>query len=358
MNRKDKIMKVAVDISPLSSGHKVRGVGQYVRQLKDSLESSDSIHEFIFITNLRQAGGSDVLHIPYFDPFIRHLPFIKRIPTVVTIHDLTPIKFSSHFPVGVKGNTIWHINRRIASSMDAIITDSESSSKDVVDIIKTSRTKVHTVHLAPAKEFNSRPLTKDQRGLLKKFNLPEKFVLYVGDVTWNKNVPRIIEACIKAEVPIVVAGKAIANTDYDRSHPWNYDLVSAQKLLDGYENAVVLGFVTDEELRALYKEAVVLLFPSLYEGFGLPVVEAMASSCPVITSQEGSLAEVGGNAVYYVDPYSVESISDGIRDVFDSKSVQSQLKKSGLAQSAKFTWKKTTDETISIYEKAVVDRSL
>lgn len=349
-------MKIVIDISPLESGHKVRGVGFYVKYLKQALERVNTIHELDFVTDLDQAKNADILHIPYFDPFARHLPLIKRIPTIITIHDLTPIKFPSHFPVGMKGSAIWQVNKRLALSMDAIITDSDCSSKDVVEIIKASSDKVHTVYLAASEEFRMKVSSKQQKVVRKKFNLPEKYVFYVGDVTWNKNVPRIVEASIKADVPIVIAGKAIANREYDRSHPWNYDLAQAQKLLDGYEKAFVLGFVTDEELKVLYNMATALLFPSLYEGFGLPVVEAMASSCPVITAMVGSLPEVGGKAVYYVDPYNVDSIADGISDVFESKSLQNQLKKSGLIQSEKFSWDKTALGTIDVYEKVLLGK--
>ena len=96
-------MKIAIDISPLESGHKVRGVGFYVKYLKEALERYNTIHNLRFITDLADAKGADILHVPYFDPFFRHLPFFKSLPIVLTVHDLTPIKFSAHFPVGLKG---------------------------------------------------------------------------------------------------------------------------------------------------------------------------------------------------------------------------------------------------------------
>ncbi len=352
-------MKIALDISPLSSGHKVRGVGFYVKYLMEALVKHDSLHEYQFFNTISEVKSADIIHIPYFDPFFRHLPILKKAPTVITIHDLTPIKFPSQFPVGMKGSALWQVNKRLALLSSAIITDSNSSTNDVIELMGARRERVHTVYLAPGDQYSSRATSSLQiKDLIKKYRLPKDFVLYVGDVTWNKNLPRIVEAVIKARIPLVLVGKAIANTDFDRSHPWNADLLAVQKLIHGNNDLYVLGFVPDDELKALYAHAKAVLLPSLYEGFGLPVVEAMASGCPVITSKMGSLSEVAGNAAYFVDPYSIEAIADGIKDVFQSKSLQAQLRKSGHIQVEKFSWKKTALATIDVYEKVIMGKSL
>jgi len=120
-------MKVAIDISPLKTGHKVRGVGFYLKHLKAALEEKKSNIDFVFFDSINELKQPDVIHYPYFDPFSSTNMFASRIPTVVTIHDLTPIKFAKYFPVGMKGQLYWQLNRFRVKNAAAIVTDSQSS---------------------------------------------------------------------------------------------------------------------------------------------------------------------------------------------------------------------------------------
>lgn len=345
-------MKVALDISPLQSGHKVRGVGFYLKHLKSAYESQKSDIEFQFTESLTTVKNVDLIHFPYFDPF-SPLPFsVSGIPTVVTIHDLTPIKFNRHFPAGIKGSFQWQLNKLKARKFAAVITDSNSSKEDIIKYLSYPKEKIHVVYLAAGELFKPKQVAHERsEELRRKYHLPPKFVLYVGDVTWNKNIPRLIEACVRKELPLVLVGKALAQTEYDRSHPWNKDLVISQRLITTATNVSVLGFVEDKDLVDLYRIATVFAMPSLYEGFGLPVIEAMQSGCPVVTSQEGSLPEVGGDAVMYVNASDVENIGEGIKKVFESAQLQKELRMTGIAQAAKFSWIKTAEQTSDIYRK-------
>jgi glycosyltransferase involved in cell wall biosynthesis len=184
----------------------------------------------------------------------------------------------------------------------------------------------------------------------RKFKLPDKYILYVGDVTWNKNLPRLIEAVNKTKYPLVIVGNAFKKDDHDYSNPWNQDLKKAKELASRNNNIISLGFVEDDELVALYNSAHLFLMPSLYEGFGLPILEAMQSGCPVVCSDKGSLGEVAGNAAWFVNPTDVGSIIQGIEKVFEDEKVRKNLIDEGFSQAKKFSWKKTADETVKVYE--------
>jgi glycosyltransferase involved in cell wall biosynthesis len=344
-------MKVAIDISPLQSGHKVRGVGFYLNYLKKELEKV-SAGQFTFFTH-RSSVPKDVnvVHYPYFEPFFVTLPFFEQHKRVVTVHDLTPLVFPEHFPAGIKGNLSWQIQRLNLIRSDGIITDSFSSKKDIAKYTGMAEEKIHTIYLAAGEEFKEITIDSAKQKVLHKYNLPEKFVLYVGDVTWNKNLPRLIEAMKQINLPLVMVGKNLVQKDFDRTNPWNKDLIEVQKLTEEDSRFIKLGFVPTEDLVTLYNLANVFVFPSLYEGFGLPILEAMQCGCPVVTTKEGSLPEVAGEAAYYVDAYDVKSIAKGISEVFHSKKLQEQLSEKGKQQAKKFNWKKTAEETMQVYKK-------
>lgn len=344
-------MKVAIDISPLNSAHKVRGTGSYLNSLRESLLLERPEKDFVFFTSEEKIPKDiDVIHYPYFEPFFLTLPLKKRAKTVVTVHDLTPIVFRKEFPVGIKGALKWKLQKKSLRRSNAIITDSNSSKKDIEGILGCDSDKIHVVYLAASSIF--KPLGDSvKKQIIKKYNLPEKFVLYVGDVTWNKNLPRLIEAINQTGEYLVIAGKAFNNKDYDHSNPWNKDLVKAQKLADKNKRIISLGFVSNEDLVGLYNAATIFVMPSLYEGFGLPVLEAMQCGCPVITSSKGSLGEVGGEAVYYIDPYETDSIKNAIVELDLDGNKRKVLSERGLAQAKKFSWEKTARETMEVYEK-------
>jgi glycosyltransferase involved in cell wall biosynthesis len=360
-------MKVAIDVSPLQSGHKVRGVGFYLEHLKKGLLEHFPDNEYIFFTDKEKIDKDvGIVHYPYFDPFFTTLPAFKKYKQIVTVHDLTPLIFPSHFPSGLKGRVSWLIQKHNLRRSDRIITDSESSKKDIVKLVGIPEDKVDVVYLAAAEEFKviksssykvikseEKPDNLQLDNLRTKYKLPEQFVLYVGDVTANKNLPRLIKAIKEINLTLVMVGKSLAQKDFDRSNPWNKDLVEVNKLAEGDKRIIRLGFVPTEDLVALYNAATVFVMPSLYEGFGLPILEAMQSGCPVVTTKCGSLPEVAGDAAYYVDPYDINSIANGIGEVYFSEKLQKELQEKGLAQAKKFSWKLTAEETVESYRKAV-----
>ncbi len=339
-------MKIAIDISPLSNENKVRGVGFYLLNLKNEILKNFKEDEFIFFSE-KLTESADVVFYPYFDPFRITLPIFKKIPTVVTIHDLTPIIFKKHFPAGVRGNLVWEIQKKILKNVDLIITDSNSSKKDIIKLAGIKENKVKVVYLSEGDEFRQ---IKDKKQLLEvknKYNLPDKFGLYVGDVTWNKNLPRVTDAFKKTKIPLVMVGKALVDENFDRENIWNKDRIYVLENTKDKDQFIRLGFIPTSDLVAIYNLATFSITASLYEGFGLPILEAMRCGTPVVASSKGSISEVGGeDSVFYIDAEKEESIERGISEVFKNKSLQEKLSKKGLMQASKSSWKKTAMETI------------
>ena len=349
-------MKIAIDISPLKSGHflqhRVRGTGFYLQNLKSALEKYYPENNYLYFSrgdSLKE--NIDVVHYPYFEPFFLTLPLFSKNKSVVTVHDLTPLVFPDHFKSGFKGGVKWQIQKMALAGMKMVITDSQASKKDIVKFAGVPEEKVKVVYLAAGLEFKVLPDKEKVIGnIRKKYNLPKDFVLYVGDATWNKNLPRLIEAAIKINVPIVMVGKALTDKVADTHNPWNRDLIKLQELAEKNKNILRLGFVSSEDLVALYNAANLFVMPSLYEGFGLPVLEAMSCGCPVVTSKEGSLAEVSGDAAKVVDPYSVDSIAQGMKEILGNSVLRKELSQKGLVQAKKFTWEKMAKETMDAYK--------
>ena len=351
-------MKVAIDVSPLQTGHKVRGSGFYLEHLKNALTKYFPQTDYIFFQRGEKIPNDvDLVHFPYFEPFFLALPIYKKFKTVVTVHDLTPIVFPQAFPKGIKGELKWQMQRFALKKADAVITDSESSRKDIVKFVGVNSSKINVIHLAAGEQFRKLEDGNWREEVKKRYGLPERFVLYVGDVTWNKNLPRLINAAKKNNLPLVMIGKSLAEENYDKSNPWNADLNRINKLAEDDKNIIRLGFVSMDELVQIYNLATVFVMPSLYEGFGLPILEAMACGCPVITSKEGSLPEVAGDVVFYVDAYDVDSISKGIEKIFSDKKLQKELSGKGLTHVKKFSWRKTAQETLKVSKKLSSERT-
>jgi glycosyltransferase involved in cell wall biosynthesis len=349
-----KTMKIAVDVSPLQTGHKVRGVGFYLEHLKTALTKYFPKNDYTFFERGEKLPENlDLVHFPYFEPFFLALPIYKRYKTAVTVHDLTPIVFPNAFPKGIKGEIKWQMQRFSLRKANVIITDSEASKKDILKYVGAKEKRVKVVYLAAGEEFKRLEKGAWEEKLRKKYDLPEKFVLYVGDVTWNKNLPRLLDAITELDISIVMVGKNLVSEDYDKNNPWNNDLNRINELARSNDKITRVGFLPSEELVQIYNLATLFAMPSLYEGFGLPVLEAMACGCPVLTSKEGSLEEVAGNAAYFIDAYDVESIKFGLDRLYKDQSKRNELIEKGNENVKRFSWKKTAQETLSAYEEVI-----
>lgn len=357
MNKERKLF-IALDISPLKNANRFRGVGFYTKNLTENLqkvirENKQYSNFKIKLINKPFSHSAiqlfSLVHYPYFDIFFPTLP-LKRKPTVVTVHDLIPLVFPEHYPPGIRGRLNWAKQKKRLRRVDAIITDSQNSKKDIVRLVGYLPEKIFVIHLGVGKSFK-KITSKEKLEVKEKYCLPEKFVFYVGDVNWNKNVPGLVKACQRVGAPLVIAGKQAVSQNYDRDHLENQDLVWLQKEARKDPNIRLLGFVPDEDLPVLYNLASLYCQPSFYEGFGMPVVEAMACGTPVVLAKTGSLPEIGQDAVLYFDPYKENSLVQALEAVLENKDLASKLSIRGQNQAKKFSWRKCAKETLKVYRE-------
>ena len=348
-------MKVAIDTSPLKSGHQYRGIGVYTQNLVEAFKKERiSNFHLQLIDDKKIPDDCDLIHYPFFDLFFLTLPLKKEKPAVVTIHDTIPLIFPEHYPPGVKGNVKFQIQKFSLKNVKAVITDSENSKKDIFKYLNYPKERIFVVPLAQGKEFK---LIKEKSLLdriQKKYQLPEEFLLYVGDVNYNKNVLGLIKAFAEFKkdhksFKLVLVGKAFQDKNLKETKEIN-QLIN---LMDLNKNIIRLGWISQEDLVGIYNLATVYCQPSFYEGFGLPVLEAMACGTPVVTSEASSLPEICGEATLMVDSYDIQSLCEGLKSIVDNPSTALMLKQKGLKQSEKFSWSKTALKTYEIYQKVV-----
>ena len=347
-------MKVAIDVSPLKSAHQFRGIGAYTKNLVKALQSvKRADFEEVLVEEGKIPKDCDLIHYPFFDLFFRSLPLLRGKKTVVTIHDTTPLVFPEHYPPGIKGRLKLSAQKIALKTVNAVIADSKNSQKDIVKYLNYPKEKIFVVYLAAANIFQPIKERKKLTKIRKKYHLPRQFILYVGDVNYNKNILGLAKACQSIKVPLVIIGKQTVQKKFDKTHVENQPLVQLIKLYGEDPEVVRLGFVPNEELVILYNLATVYCQPSFYEGFGLPVLEAMACGTPVVTSKKASLAEIAGRAAILVDPYDISDIANGLTVAIDDEDLREDLIARGLKQAKKFSWEKVADETYKVYQKVV-----
>lgn len=352
-------MKIAVNILPLKSAHKARGIGYYTRNLVDNLKK-DSTVEVIEFTNLSELKEVDIVHYPWFDFFFHTLPIRKRFPMVVTIHDTEPLIFPKQYPTGLRGKINFLLQKISLQSCRLIISDSQNSKEDIIRFFKLNEAKIKVVPLAADQKFR---VLNDARLLRikRKYSLPDKFLLYVGDANWVKNLPFLIEgfkSIVEAypTLKLVLIGGVFLKNLENIDHPELASLKKLNRMIREYnleEKVFRPGSIDNGELIAFYNLATIYIQPSLYEGFGLPILEAFSCGTPVVSSDRGSLREVGGNAAVYFDPTNLKQFKSILLEILEDKSLQKKLSKLGLEQAAKFSWDKVIDETKIVYEKVL-----
>ncbi len=277
-------------------------------------------------------------------------PLANRLPTVLTIYDLSFV----HFPQLFRPFNRWYLrtfSRISARRADAVIAISESTRQDVISAFGVNPNRVHTVYCGADAAF--RPLPAETIAAFRaERNLPAHFIFRLGTIEPRKNVEGVVRAYAAwrqrdpSAPPLVIGG----------GKGWYYRQVfRLVESLGLAEHVHFPGYIPQDELPLWYNAADVFVYPSLFEGFGLPVLEAMACGTPVITSDVSSLPEVAGDAALLVSPDDTDGLSRAMARAFSDGALAQSLRARGLRQAARFSWKKTAQQTAGIY-RAVLDR--
>lgn len=288
---------------------------------------------------LLKKANLDIFHSPHFI-----WPIFTPCSSVVTIHDLTPLKFQEIMPSCFNRIVYGYMNHLATGKAERIVTVSSSTGADLTNLLRVPESKIRIIYEAADERFKP---VKDGTLLSqvkKKYGIEGKFLLNVGNPKAHKNWGRLIEAFAKLEsdLKLVLVG---TKGNVPR------ELSEQVKRLNLSKTVIFPQFIPDEDMPFFYSAAEAFVFPSLYEGFGLPVLEAMACGTPVICSNISSLPEVVGDAAIKVDPMDVDDISRAMRLIIDDSSLRDKLVKKGLARVKEFSWEKTASKTLEVYRE-------
>ena len=401
-------MRIALDVRRIRDF----GVGTYIRNLLHAMAAQDSANEFVLICSdedqrqipalpgnfrveiysRRDASRADHFFLPKLLAGLRvdltHIPFhrvplLMQRPYVVTIHDLSSL-FFDEATGALHAAHIFRLKQGLERA-SRIIAVSGATQRDIVNLVPRAAHRVRLIYNAPDPQFlgrQGRPagsgltiapgpghtvapeptpgsVARERHRILERYQIHYPFLLYAGSIRPQKNIPRLIEAFSVVRQKLENHGGykdlrlIIIGDDISR-----YPTVRRAVIQSRVENAVrFLGFVPLDTLRVFHELATAFVFPSLYEGFGLPPLEAMASGTPVIASQVSSLPEVGGGAAMLVNPENAFEIARGILEVLLNHELREELTTRGRRQAARFSWARTASEVLKVYGEAVLGKS-
>ena len=369
-------MRIAIDVRKLHD----YGIGTYIRNLVTHLHRLDSTTEYILLCkpddqtfasglgeNFRlvsQPAGPysiseqiripiqlkreaiDLFHAPHYT-----LPALTPCRSIVTIHDCIHLRFPQYLPNrlahGYARAALWTATHR----SDRVLTVSEASKQDILTFFDIPADKITVIPNAIDDCFFVPPPDKNIERIRERYQLQAPFLLYVGNVHPHKNLERLLDAFYKVrslghdDLTLLIIGDDITRYAKLRRAVHRYQL---------HRYVRFLGFVPNETLRVLYHLARAFVFPSLYEGFGLPPLEAMASGTAVVTSNVSSLPEVTGDAAILVDPHSQDAIASGICRVLEDNVFREELVTKGQARAKQFSWDRSIQHTLEIYRETLL----
>lgn len=373
-------MRIGLDITVLNDIHRT-GVGVYTYELINALINLDREDQFV-CTGLATLSTEHILkNLPFLEhpnveAKITKLPAksfrtlfltwqklgIPRIEHLIGSIDLYH-SFNFYLPPQNQGKTVatifdmtsiihpeWHLGRtsqldrvrfeQIKNRADLVIAISEHAKKEFLDF--SPKSNVEVIYPAAREFFSARKNSQKNTQILKKYRLDSDFFLSVATLEPRKNISALINAYLKGNFieKLVLVGKL----------GWKNEMV--EKLIrENKEKIIVTGFVEDQELVSFYQEALCLIYPSFYEGFGIPPLEAMASGCPIILSDSSSLPEVGGKAVLYIDPKNDQTILLAMKKIAENVKLRADLSKKGLIQAQNFSWQKSAQKLQKLYHQ-------
>lgn len=278
-----------------------------------------------------------------------HIPHFKNTPVIATVMDIIPLIHPEWVSQKLRKFKNFAFKKSILSAKH-IITISEHSKQDIVNFLNISSDKISVVPLGVDDKYFYRVDKAEREAVLNKFNIDKNFFLFIGTLQPRKNIMRIIEAyeqlpkAVKETNILVIAGQNGWRTD---------ELLKKIEYLEKNGYGKWLNYVKEQDVFALLQSAVGLVYPSLYEGFGLPVIEAFASQCPVVSSSTTSIPEVAGDAALLVNPLSAKEIAGAMEMLAVDKNLRNELIAKGLKRAKEFTWEKSAQEHIKVFNKVM-----
>jgi glycosyltransferase involved in cell wall biosynthesis len=374
-------VKVALDIRKLNDF----GIGTYIRNLVLNLAQIDQDNRYFLISKENTSGDLeplpanfslihdrsydssvwndvvlpytlrqnkvDILHTPHY-----HAPRFLSCKSIITIHDCVHILFPNYASSRAAYDQARKMTRRAIKRSCHILTVSEATQRDLMRIFSIPEEKITVVYNAiDERAVVSTGSAEEQRRVLERYQIQDPFLLYAGNIKPHKNIARIIEAF------------SVLKTELKENETWKnlklliigdelskYQFLRRTVIRSGVQHDVrFFGFVPYDTLKMFYKSAQIFVFPSLYEGFGLPPLEAMANGTPVLTSNISSLPEVVGDAALLVNPENVFEISKGLKHLLFDTNLRAELVAKGLQQSRKYSWKKSAELVRKTYHKVL-----
>jgi glycosyltransferase involved in cell wall biosynthesis len=369
-------MRIAIDARKLHD----YGIGTYVRNLLRQLARQDTTNEYVVLC--READWESVEELgPRFRPVVENagayslreqialpidlrresaelfhaphyvLPPLTPCRSVVTIHDCIHLRFPQYLPNRIgyayARAQMWTATHKAAR----VITVSEASKRDILRYFHVPESRIEVIYNAIDDRFWQQPAAEDIARVRERYRLDDPFVLYAGNIKPHKNLERLIEAFhILRQEPAMKDVQLLIIGDEISKYATLRRAVHRHKL---HKHVRFFGFVSDQTLAALYRLADVFVFPSLYEGFGLPPLEAMASGTPVITSNVSSLPEVVGDAALMIDPYEPAAIAEAMQRVLGDANLRADLSRRGLARAREFSWERSIARVREIYAEVM-----
>ncbi len=379
-------MKIGIDIRTLMDA-RYSGVSEYTFNLISEILKLDNKNDYRFFynsfgdcLNIPKFSGENVKLVKYNYPnkvlnylffkffnypkidqaleadlfFMPHINFIglsSGAKSLLTIHDLSFLKYPEFFS---RRKNFWHKMidvKKLINRFDVIIAVSENTKRDIMELCEVDENKIKVIYAGVGEEYRQITNNDSEIRLIEvrnKYNLPDKFILYLGTVEPRKNVDGIIRAYSKLRVDnrelrdykLVIAGGRGWKSD---------DIYKEWERSEFKDDIKFLGYINSKDKVYLYNLASVFVYPSFYEGFGFPPLEAMACGAPVVTSYAASLPEVTGDAALMIDPYNINDIAQAMQEILTDENLRNKLVERGLEHAKKFSWGKTTREYLKIF---------
>lgn len=367
-------MRIAIDARKLRD----YGIGTYIRNLVRNLARIDRTTDYVLIVQpsdieiASELGDNfrtvpdwsrnysmreqltipldlrreqvDLFHAPHYV-----LPPLTPCRSVVTIHDCIHLRFPQYLPHRLAyvyaRSSLWVATHRASR----VLTVSETSKRDILRYFRVPESKIDVIYNAIDERLGE-ATDAELAEVRERYQLNDPFVLYAGNIKPHKNLERLIEAFNTLRRGELEHVKLLIIGDEISKYPALRRAVHRHKL---HKHVRFFGFVPDKTLASLYRLASVFVFPSLYEGFGLPPLEAMAAGTPVITSNVSSLPEVVGDAAILIDPYEPDAIADAMRRVLTDERLRADLRQKGLARVKEFSWERSVQRVRAIYTEVI-----